>query len=123
MAREPGFVVVQHMAGEGPGLIGLLARQRGVPLDIRRLDRGEPLPDVDAITALVVLGGTMAAYDTLAHPRLLDEQHLLEAAVERGTPVLGICLGSQLLAAALGARVYPGLLFQRRGAGSVYGAG
>ncbi|HVO36345.1 MAG TPA: type 1 glutamine amidotransferase [Gemmatimonadales bacterium] len=108
MAREPGFVVIQHAAGEGPGLIGLLARQRGLPLDLRRMDLGEALPDVSAVAALVVLGGPMGAYEALAHPHLLDEQRLLEEAVERGLPVLGICLGSQLLAAALGARVYPG---------------
>lgn len=108
MAREPGFVVIQHVAGEGPGLIGVLAHQRGLPLDLRRMDLGEALPDVSAVTALVVLGGPMGAYEALAHPHLLDEQRLLEEAVERGLPVLGICLGSQLLAAALGARVYPG---------------
>ncbi len=108
MAREPSFVVIQHVAGEGPGLIGVLAQQRGLALDLRRMDLGERLPDIDAVAALVVLGGTMAAYEAVSHPHLLDEEHLLEAAVERGLPVLGICLGAQLLAAALGARVYPG---------------
>lgn len=108
MAREPGFIVVQHMAGEGPGLIGVLARQRGLPLDVRRMDLGEALPDADAVAALVVLGGTMGAYEAVAHPHLLDEQQLIEEVVERGLPVLGICLGSQLVAAALGGRVYPG---------------
>ena len=108
MAREPGFIVVQHVAGEGPGLIGTLARQRGLSLDLRRMDRGEALPDAAAIAALVVLGGPMGANDVAAHPHLLDEQRLLETAVARGLPVLGICLGAQLLAAALGARVYPG---------------
>lgn len=108
MAREPGFVVVQHVAGEGPGLIGTIARQRGLSLDLRRMDLGEALPDAAAIAALVVLGGPMGAYDVAAHPHLLDEQRLLQAVVARGLPVLGVCLGAQLLAAALGARVYPG---------------
>ncbi|MGA2383333.1 MAG: type 1 glutamine amidotransferase [Gemmatimonadales bacterium] len=108
MEREPGFVVVQHVAGEGPGLIGVLARQRGLALDLRRMDLGEALPDVGAVAALVILGGPMGAYEAVAHPHLLEEQRLLEEAVEQGLPVLGICLGSQLLAAALGARVYPG---------------
>jgi len=108
MAREPGFVIVQHVAGEGPGLIDALARQRGLPIDLRRMDRGEPLPDAAAVAALVVLGGPMGAYELAAHPHLAAELHLLEDAVARGLPVLGICLGAQLLAAALGARVYPG---------------
>lgn len=108
MAREPGFVVVQHVAGEGPGLIGALARQRGLALDLRRMDRGEALPDPAAIAALVILGGPMGAYEAVAHPHLDAEQRLLEAAVASGLPVLGICLGAQLLAAAHGARVYPG---------------
>ena len=108
MARDPLFVVVQHVAGEGPGLIEEIARRRALPLDLRRMDLGESLPDASAIAALIVLGGPMGAYETIAHPHLLDEQHLLEDAVARGLPVLAICLGSQLLAAALGARVYPG---------------
>jgi GMP synthase-like glutamine amidotransferase len=108
MARDPGFVVIQHVAGEGPGLLGVLARQRGLALDIRRMDLGERLPDVAGVAALVVLGGPMGAYEGVAHPHLVEEQRLIEEAVEHELPVLGICLGSQLLAAALGGRVFPG---------------
>ena len=91
MARDPLFVVVQHVAGEGPGLIGVLARQRGVALDVRRMDLGERLPDVAGVAALVVLGGPMGAYEGVTHPHLVEEQRLIEEAVERGLPVLGIC--------------------------------
>lgn len=108
MAREPGFVVVQHVASEGPGLLAAIAQQRALPLDIRRMDLGETLPNASALAALVVLGGPMGVYQAADHPHLLAEQRLLEAAVSHGIPVLGICLGAQLLAAALGAPVYQG---------------
>ncbi len=108
MARDSVFAVIQHVASEGPGLLGVLAGQRGLELDVRRTDLGEALPDAASLVALVVLGGPMAVYEAVDHPHLIAEQHLLEAAVSRGVPVLGICLGAQLLAAALGGRVYPG---------------
>ena len=57
---------------------------------------------------LLVMGGPMAVYELDRHPYLRDEIKLIEAALAEGKPVLGVCLGSQLLAASLGARVYPG---------------
>jgi GMP synthase-like glutamine amidotransferase len=81
----------------------------GAPLTVVRIDRGEPVPppaEVGAMAGLVVMGGPMGVHDDL--PWLADERALLAAAVEADVPVLGVCLGAQQLAAALGADVKPG---------------
>lgn len=67
---------------------------------------GEPLPPADEVDALIIMGGRMGAYDTEEYPCLADEMRLARELVERDVPMLGICLGSQLLAAALGGRAY-----------------
>lgn len=101
-------LVVQHVAVEQSGVIGDVLARRGVkttlvgPDDSLRPDAGR-----DA-SGVVVLGGPMGVYEAGRHPRLRDEIALLERAVASGKPVLGICLGSQLLGAALGARVFRG---------------
>jgi GMP synthase (glutamine-hydrolysing) len=69
---------------------------------------GDPLPSLEEVDGIVAMGGPMGAVDTEAHPQLAAEVDLLAAAVERQIPVLGICLGAQLLARALGAEVRPG---------------
>jgi GMP synthase-like glutamine amidotransferase len=102
------IIVIQHLAAEGPGLVATVARDHGFTLDVRRMDRGDPVPTADGLDGLVVLGGTMGAYDTAAHPHLAAEQRLLAEACGRNIPILGVCLGAQLLAAALGARVFKG---------------
>lgn len=78
-------------------------REAGVELDERRVLDGDPLPDLDAVDGLVVLGG-MQSVAAGADP-LPDEVELLRGAVEAGVPVLGICLGAQLLARATGGEV------------------
>jgi GMP synthase (glutamine-hydrolysing) len=89
--------VIQHEPGEGAGtLTPLLSDVRLV-----RTFAGDPVPD--RADALVVLGGGMSAYDPLPHLR--DEIRLLKRCIAEERPVLGICLGSQLLAQALGASV------------------
>jgi GMP synthase-like glutamine amidotransferase len=100
------MTVIQHVAPEGPALLGEVAAAAGVAVDIIRVDRGEAIPRA-VPGALVVLGGPMAVYEAAQHPWLADEQALLRAAVVAGAPVLGICLGSQQLAAAFGADVRP----------------
>ena len=67
---------------------------------------GWSVPDIDQLGGLMVFGGAMNVDETEAHPYLLDERRLMRSAVDRGLPVLGICLGAQLLARALEAPVY-----------------
>ncbi len=104
----PRWAVIQHVAFEGPGLIASEARARGLALDIRRMDRGDPLPAVDELDGLVVMGGPMGVHDTAEHGWLALERQLVADAVKRGLSVLGVCLGAQQLAAALGAQVRRG---------------
>jgi GMP synthase-like glutamine amidotransferase len=103
------WIVLQHVAFEGPGAIGPAVRDAGAELTVVRVDRGTPVPApgcVAAISGLVALGGPMSVHDPWDW--LSEERLLLRAAVEAGLPVLAICLGAQQLAAALGGEVAPG---------------
>lgn len=105
------WAVLQHVAWEGPGLVAAAARTHGIALDVRRLDLGARVPAPDALPCfggVVVMGGPMSVWEEDAFSFLRDEKRLLRTAVAAGTPVLGVCLGAQLLAAALGALVQRG---------------
>ena len=109
MASEPAWVVIQHVAYEGPGAIAAAVAAGGGQLRLVRVDVGEPVPPADhveSMTGVVVMGGPMGVDDDL--PWLADERALLRAAVEAGLPVLGVCLGAQQLAMALGGDVRRG---------------
>ncbi len=109
MAGGAPWVVIQHVAHEGPGAIALAVADAGAPLRVVRVDEGEavpPPPSVADMTGLVVMGGPMGVHDEPAW--LGEERALLRHAVESGRPVLGVCLGAQQLAAALGAEVWTG---------------
>jgi GMP synthase-like glutamine amidotransferase len=97
--------VLQHVPFEGPGRVAEWAAARGHALATTRLFAGEPLPDPAACDLLVVLGGPMGVGDEERHAWLRPEKGVLRAAAAAGGRVLGICLGAQLLAEALGARV------------------
>jgi GMP synthase-like glutamine amidotransferase len=96
---------VQHADGEGPGAVEHWARERGHELRGTHPYRGGPLPPAEDFDLLVVLGGGMNIYQTDRYPWLNDDRRLIAAAIAHGKPVLGICLGSQLVADVLGARV------------------
>lgn len=105
---ESRWFVLQHVAWEGPGIIAREAEKRGYEVDVRRLDREDALPDADHVDGLVVMGGPLGAYEQGSYPFLRKECELLTTIARSGRPVLGVCLGAQLLAKALGARVFPG---------------
>jgi GMP synthase-like glutamine amidotransferase len=98
------LLVLQHAAHEEAGLIEEMADGRAVPLLTLRTFRGDPLPrTTDGLTAVVAMGGPMSVNDGL--PWIAEEKRLLALAMAEGLPVLGVCLGAQLMAAALGAAV------------------
>jgi len=100
------WAILQHVAHEGPGSIGRALAEHGADVVVVRLDLGESLPSAGALSGVVAMGGPMGAHDDPAW--LGPERELLRDAVDRDLPVLGVCLGAQQLAAALGADVTTG---------------
>lgn len=102
-------LVLQHHPVETPGVFLDVLAERGLAARTVRSDLGEPVPaEPSAFAALVVMGGPMGVYEEDRHPWIRDEVRLLAGAVDRDVPTLGVCLGSQLVAKAAGARVAPG---------------
>ena len=106
--RGPNLLVLQHISCEPPGAYEDELLDRGGRLRRVMVDQAESLPDWRAFDGIVAMGGPMGAYEDEAFPWLRDEKRLIADAVSAGTPVWGVCLGAQLLAASLGARVAPG---------------
>jgi GMP synthase (glutamine-hydrolysing) len=103
-------LILEHVAHEGPGQLAAIFARQGYQLEERRLYRGESVPStLERGDFLVVMGGPMGVGD-IADPRypfLAQECALLKQAAAAHHPVLGICLGAQLIAHAAGAQVYP----------------
>ncbi len=105
------IVVFQHGEDVGPGRFGVTLRDHGFKLDIRRVDvpsasGGSPVPrDYDNVDGVLSLGGPQNIGEP--HPWLPEEMAFLKGAHDRQLPVIGICLGSQMIAEALGGKVGP----------------
>ena len=100
--------ILQHVPFEGPGSMAAWLAARRADVACTRLFAGDPLPRAEQVDALIALGGPMSVNDEDELEWLRPEKQLVRDAVARGLPVLGVCLGAQLIASALGARVYPG---------------
>jgi GMP synthase (glutamine-hydrolysing) len=101
-------LVFQHVAAEPLGTLDPMLRDRGHRIRYVNFHRNpEARPDIRRYDALIVLGGPQMPDQADRHPHLRFEMQCIEAALERGIPVLGICLGAQLLAHTLGAPVRP----------------
>lgn len=98
------LICLRHVGGDDVGIGEQVAREHGLPL-VYAGPLDQPPPPVERIGGLVVLGGRENVDQITDHPHLATERELVRAAVDRGVPVLGICLGAQMLARALGAEV------------------
>ncbi len=96
----------QHAPGEGPGQIGVWATANGHTLTGTHWYRGDAAPDTDSIDFLVIMGGGMNIYEHRNYPWLVTEKAVIAQVIAQGKRVLGVCLGGQLIADVLGARVY-----------------
>lgn len=102
------ILVLQHADVEHPGIFRSFLREDGHSWDTVELNNGAPLPDINGYDALWVLGGPMDVWQEDEHPWLRTEKEFIRNAVqEQGLPFLGLCLGHQLLAEALGGSVAP----------------
>jgi GMP synthase (glutamine-hydrolysing) len=100
------LLVVQHVSWESPHRI--LDAFEGIEVRTAHPLDGDDLPDPADLAGAVLMGGPMGVGETGAHPGLAAEREWLSAAIGSGLPILGVCLGAQLIAAALGAEVKPG---------------
>jgi len=98
-------LVIMHVESEGPGVFGELLAAAGAAVRIARLHRGDSLPAPGEIDAAISMGGPMNVYEEQAYPFLRAETHFLQEAAACDLPVLGICLGAQMIAKAAGAMV------------------
>ncbi len=101
------FHCLQHVASEPPGVIESWINQHGHQLSFTRFYENEGLPATDHFDALVIMGGSMSVHDEVELPWLVKEKELIRSAIRDGKKILGICLGSQLIADVLNAKVYP----------------
>lgn len=97
---------LQHVPFEGLGSIAAWLDAAGYRTTCTRFFESADLPAAQEIDLLVVMGGPMSVNDEARHPWLAEEKSFVRAVIDAGKPVLGVCLGAQLIAAALGARVY-----------------
>lgn len=99
--------IFRHVECEGPAHLATLLQQKQCDYELVRIDAGEPInTELNDTAGLIFMGGSMSVNDDL--PWLAQEMALIRAAMAQDIPVLGVCLGSQLLAKALGACVYAG---------------
>ncbi|HKL22205.1 MAG TPA: gamma-glutamyl-gamma-aminobutyrate hydrolase family protein [Tichowtungia sp.] len=98
---------LQHVPFEGLGCIEPWLNKNGHNVSCTRLWAGDEFPDIGNVDGLIVMGGPMGIFDLDEYPWLSAEKTLIKEIIERNKPVLGICLGAQLIADVLGAEVRP----------------
>ncbi|MBN1622053.1 MAG: type 1 glutamine amidotransferase [Endomicrobiales bacterium] len=100
------ILIIKHTLSEGPGLIGDFFERKGYSLKTIELEKGEKIPSgIENIQAVVSMGGPMNVYDEDKYPFLKEEDTFIREILKNNIPFIGVCLGAQILAKALGAKV------------------
>ena len=101
-------LIIKNIRTEGPGTLEEFLRRGEIHFSVVELGSGEPPPPLENFNALVILGGPMGVYEMDKYPHLMTGSRIIREAINRDIKVLGICLGSQLIAHCLGAEVFSG---------------
>lgn len=100
-------VAIQHVPHEPMGLIEDILKEKGIEYEYVRVYETNELPEIKDATHIVIMGGPMGVYEWKEYTFLNQEKRLIRYAFDNNIPILGICLGAQLIASALGENVYP----------------
>ncbi len=101
------LVYLKHVPFEGLGSIRQWAENAAAALMAVRMYANDPFPPIETIDGLIIMGGPMSVYDVEIYPWLRAEKRFVREVIARGKPVLGVCLGAQMIAKALEAEIYP----------------
>src|SRR4030043_2456754 len=101
-------LILKNIAAEGPGTIEDFLEKEDIPFSIVELGSGEITPPLEQYNTLIVMGGPVSVYEMDRYPQIMIATRIIREAINRDMKVLGICLGSQMIAYCLGAEVYPG---------------
>ncbi len=102
------ILIIKNVFTEGPGTIADYLHAEKIPSTLCDLSIGAAVPELGSFTHLLIMGGPMAVYEMDRYPYLINEAQLINAAIKANKHILGVCLGAQMVAHALGARVYAG---------------
>lgn len=108
MSRIKKIACLTHVEFEGPAYIAEWAEDKKIPVRYTRIYSNDPFPKPDEDELVLIMGGPMSVYDYHIHPRMEDEVEWVKEVVRKGNRMLGICLGAQIIAAAMDAEVLPG---------------
>jgi GMP synthase (glutamine-hydrolysing) len=101
-------LIIKNVFSEGPGTIADYLKAHNIPYSICDLSIGDVVPELDSFSHLIIMGGPMAVYEMHRYSYLVNEALLINTAIKANKYVLGVCLGAQMVAHVLGAKVYPG---------------
>ncbi len=101
-------LICKNIETEGPGTIEDYLKKQKIPYTIIDLSKGENIPETSSFHTLIMMGGPMSVNESEIYPYIKEEEKIVREFISKGKKILGVCLGAQIMAKALGAKVYVG---------------